>query len=267
MAAIKPKQSLANIRGRIAAKTRELRQSRGWTQAELAKQLRISQSRLSEIERGGGSFSAEQFLVLLRLFNASVSDFASEPINDEGLALQNALARLGALHLQESTKVLPSRQLEAVHDVLREAILDGSPRVITAIAPVLVRNAERLNLPKLFADLERAGRQHRLAWVVDNTLVALRALLQEPTRARAWAKLERRAEVTLNLFLASVDTDRFDPTRSPPPPDVLDTTIRSERSLEEVRRSGSEASRHWGIISSLHPDDFLRALRAARAGD
>ena len=61
-------QSLDKDRRRIAAKVRELRQSRNWTQAELSKRLQLSQSRLSEIERGAGSFTAEQFLLLLRLF-------------------------------------------------------------------------------------------------------------------------------------------------------------------------------------------------------
>ena len=39
---------------KIATKVRELRKQRRWTQAELAKRLGLSQSRLSEIERGAG---------------------------------------------------------------------------------------------------------------------------------------------------------------------------------------------------------------------
>src|SRR5690606_20715571 len=117
----------------------------GWTQAELSKQLQLSQSRLSEIERGAGSFTAEQLLLLLKLFNVTASDFVSER-GDQDLRIQNALARLGASHLQESVEVLPSEHLRDVHAVVREALVDGTPRIVTALAPVLVRNASRLHL-------------------------------------------------------------------------------------------------------------------------
>ena len=46
----------------ISNKVRTLREGRHWTQAELAKRLGISQGWLSTIERGQGSFTAEQFL-------------------------------------------------------------------------------------------------------------------------------------------------------------------------------------------------------------
>ena len=152
MARGNPLGDLPKTRQQIAAKVRELRLARRWTQAELARQLEISQNRLSDIERGDGSFTAEQFLLLSKLFNVAPGQFVHEP-SDPGLAIQNALARLGALHVQESVHVLPSQELQEVHDVVREALLDGSPRIITALAPVLVRNAERLSLAKLHAEL------------------------------------------------------------------------------------------------------------------
>jgi transcriptional regulator with XRE-family HTH domain len=65
---------------RIARKVRELRKQRRWTQAELARRLGLSQSRLSEIERGAGSFSAEQFLTILSLFNVYSTRFSRQAI-------------------------------------------------------------------------------------------------------------------------------------------------------------------------------------------
>lgn len=257
---------LERDRRTIAAKVRELRQSRNWTQAELSKQLQMSQNRLSEIERGAGSFTAEQFLLLLRIFNVAASDFVSEPGTPD-LQLQNALARLGAPHLQESAQVLPSKHLEEVHDVVREALVDGSPRIISALAPVLVFNASRLKLGKLYSELERLGMERRLAWVVDNTLAAMALLHAEAgsMMSREWARLARMAEIVLQYFLNAI----------PPPhrggdlqaaPQILDATIRSERTLREVQRSASEISRRWAIATSLQPADFLQALKAAGAG-
>jgi transcriptional regulator with XRE-family HTH domain len=258
MAVPKPKETPGKIRKAIAAKVRELRTSRGWTQAELARQLQLSQNRLSEIERGDGSFTAEQFLLLLRLFNVGVSEFVSGP-DDHGPGIQNALARLGALHLQESVQVLPSEHLEEVHDVVREAVIDGSPRIITALAPVLVRNAGRLNLAKLQAELEVIGRSRRLAWVIDNTLTALQDLSRGSTDAHEWSKRSRGAELRLMLFLdysASLPRGRL-------ALDILDATVRSRRTLEEVQRTASKASQRWGIVTSLQPEDFVQALKAA----
>ncbi len=257
--------SLKNVRARIAARVRDLRRSRKWTQAELAKRLQLSQSRLSEIERGTGSFTAEQFLLLLKLFNVTASDFVSEP-GEQGLRVQNALARLGALHLQESVRVLPSEQLQDVHAVLREAIVDGSPRLVTSLAPILSRHAIKLNLVKLYAELERLGLERRLLWIVENTLRALE-LLREGSgpEQKEWARIDRTAEAVLKHFLKNAPTSRDSAPRASTS-DILDTTIRSERTLEDVQRSSSEISQRWGIVTGLRPEDFLQALKAARAG-
>src|SRR6516225_4309261 len=115
---------LDRSRLQIGRKLRELRAERGWTQLDLAERLQISQGHLSQIERGSGSLTAEQFLKVLALFNVPSTYFA--PSNQRAdLDLQNALARLGALHLRERTDVLPSEQLDEVANVAREALLTG----------------------------------------------------------------------------------------------------------------------------------------------
>lgn len=251
--------ALETERVAIAEGVRALRISRGLTQAALAKQLGLSQNRLSEIERGAGSFSAEQFLRILQLFNVGVSEFAVRE-RDRKLEVQNALARLGAIQLHESSDLLLSEELQQVHEVVREALLLGEPRLVTAVAPVMIAQGARLNLARLHADLERLGRERRLAWVVDNMLEALDVLGHEDNGS-AWSRLRRRVEVPYQLFLESIRASSSAPTN--PVPDILDATIRTRRTLDEVQRLASPASARWGIATSLKLEDFVDALRAS----
>jgi transcriptional regulator with XRE-family HTH domain len=252
---------------RIRVRVRELRTQRRWTQAELAERLGLSQSRLSEIEGGQGSFTAEQFLTILRLFNAPLSDFSGGSKNPE-TELQNSLARLGADHLRESTDVLPSEHLSKVGDAIREALLVGDPRLLTALAPVLVRHADGMNLGSLGFRLAQVGLERRLGWVVENTLAAIRERLAYST-PRQWTRRYRRAEVVLESFLnfvyASHSSRQFDYPNSGP--DVLDRAIRTKETLNAVTASSSAASKSWNIITSLQPRDFEAALRAAEPND
>jgi transcriptional regulator with XRE-family HTH domain len=253
-------KSLDLERGKIAHEIRGLRLERRWTQAGLAERLGLSQNRLSEIERGDGSFTAEQFLRVLRLFNVDLRRFAPEK-EDHDSALQNALSRLGAAELQESADVLPTDEHSDAAAVVREALAGGVPRFLTALAPVLVRNVDRLRLKKLFVDLRDAGLEHRLGWVVENTVEAARAELAAGA-PRKWAQLCRRAELVLGRFLLAIPT----PTAEPLPEvlDLIDPSIRSDQSLKEVNAAASAISRKWKVVSGLQPQDFLKALRTAR---
>ena len=253
------KPQLEHARRRVATHVRELRRGRGWTQAELAARLHLSQNRLSELERGDGSFTAEQLLVILKLFNVPVSLFGQADEADQVTTLQNALARLGALELQESDRVLPSERLEQVNDVIREAVLSRAPRLITAIAPVLARNADRVNLHVIDDALLETGLSGRLPWVVDNTIEALTAELTGPL-PRSWTQTYRRASVVLDAYRERVAAraDRLELL------DVLDPNIRSKKSVDEVRAQSSPIARRWGIVTGLQPSDFIAALRGAR---
>jgi transcriptional regulator with XRE-family HTH domain len=250
-------------RTKIARKVRALREDRRWTQAELAKRLGLSQSRLSEIERGQGSFTAEQFLEILKLFNVAVTEFASAR-RSQSTELQNTLARLGATHLQESPDALPSDQLKEVGDVVREVLVSPeSPRHVASLAPVLVRNIDRLSLNRLQGQLAESGFERRLAWLVDNVVDAIRTELASDL-PRNWAVLCRRAEVVLDTFLTLDLAARIHPARAKDPPDILDRDILSPQTLDHVLASRSAISRRWGVATSLQPEDFVHALRAAR---
>jgi len=251
---------LETQRKHIAERVRELRRSRRWTQAELAKRLELSQSRLSEIETGHGSFTAEQLLRVLALFNVGVEEFV-ERRNDPQQELQNALARFGAKHLIESDRIVTTAAVTDLRDVVRDVLLDGSARLVTGLAPVLSAHARELNLEQLYVALERLGRGRRLAWVVDNTLEAVQKLSRVPG-AKTWQLLRLNIEVPFKTFLVFVHHVE----RANPPPksvDVLDATIRTEASRDAVRKSSSVIARRWNIVTALKVDDFVEALRGA----
>jgi len=250
-------------RSHVSGVVRTLRRDRAWTQSELARKLGLSQSRLSEIEGGGGSFTAEQFLLILKLFNVTTSRFTGEE-RDRELQLQKALARLGAQHLHESSEVAPADELDDVLKVVRETLIGGDPRLTTALAPVLVANADRFGLSNLYLDLDKVGLGRRLPWLVQNTTEAIDLEIgADPPRA--WAQRARRAAVLLSLFLDSVANGRHAEPDRPLPLDAFDPTIRSKKTLEDVAATSSAISRQWGIVSTLQPRDFAQALRAARA--
>jgi transcriptional regulator with XRE-family HTH domain len=249
-------------RGAIARKVRELRIARGLTQGELAATLGLSQNRLSEVERGRGSFTAEQLLVLLRLFNVPVAELDPIAPVDQRTRLQNELALLGAIHLRESESVLLGDEAQDVVAVLRDALISGDPRLVTASAPVLVEHIDRGVLSRLDLELRLAGRSLRAPWLVDNVRAALR--LQLAGRLdRKWVSRYRRAELVLDTYLEGWSTPEAQGVHL----DILDTNIRSKRTIEEVKARRSKQSARWGIVTGLQPDDFARALEAARAGD
>jgi transcriptional regulator with XRE-family HTH domain len=248
-------------RSHISGVVRDLRRERGWTQAELAERLGLSQNRLSEIERGDGSFTAEQFLQILRLFNVAPNRFIGD--TDRRGQLQNALARLGAAQLVESEGVVPADDLSDVVTAIRETLADGDPRLTAALAPVLIANIDRVGLNKLYLDLERTGFERRLAWLSENTLSALRhGLLNE--LPRAWSQRARRSEIVLKTFLSPL-RNMLDRQPSASPPDIFDPSIRSQKSLDAVQAESSDISRRWNIVSALQPQDFEQAIRAASA--
>jgi hypothetical protein len=157
--------------------------------------------------------------------------------------------------------VLPSERLDEVRSVVRETlVLAESPRLLTALAPVLVANAEQVNLNKLQLELSEAGLPRRLPWLVENILDVLDHADSE-THSRAWVRTCRRAYVLLRTFLDAVGTDPHSSGAS----DVLDSNIRSRQSRDETVAASSPISKKWRIVTSLQPDDFAHALASAHA--
>lgn len=205
---------------------------------------------------------------MLQLFNVATHELAPRaPEQSYEAELQNVLARLGALHLHESADVLLSERLDTVERVVRETLIEAeSPRLITALAPVLVRHADKLRAQKL-APMGAADARYvrRLRWLLDNTVAALTSEPLAPL-PRAWAKLYARAQVKLLSLSEELEAPHADPpeVRATAPFDVLDAHIRSKRSLEETVAEASPISKRWRVATSIQTADFTAALQGAR---
>lgn len=261
------------IRAEIAKNVRALRESRKMTQASLSKRLGMSQGRFSVVERGEGSFSAEQLVEILRIFNVTVGQLVAENGDPEAY-LHKALARLGAAHLFEDVRLLPSEQLAEVERVLREVLVAGEPaRQVTALAPVLILNLEKLNLSRAWAQFKDYGLERRLAWLIDSTLEAILAILRSsPDLPRKEVLRLRKAERAFEQFLRREGPSQIRRVPAGPPEenvertldvDVLGRAVVSEQTLRELIRDASGAARRWGIATALQTEDFIDAVRAA----
>lgn len=154
-----------------------------------------------------------------------------------------------------------------MNNVVREALVTASPRLLTALGPVLVSNADRVSLPKIHSTLAEVGLEHRLCWLAENVLAAVDDELEVPLEA-PWRTRYMRTSMLLRAFIdAQRRRQPSTPDRDDGPPDLLDRSIRSHKTRVQVEASGSKISRRWGIVTSLQPEDFTRALRAARAAD
>lgn len=247
----------------LSARVRELRVERRWTQKALARELGLSQGRLSEIETGQGTFSAEQFLRILELFNVTLDRFAPRRTRVVS-QLQNAIARLGATHLFESDELLPSERLREVLPVVRETLVaPESSRQVTGLAPVLVNHALDINISKLEGELSALGRERRLYWLIDSVREAVERE-EGKELPREWRVRYRRAAALCDL---SLQYWRAQAARIRVVPDVLDPEIASAESIAEVQAQASKTARRWHIVTRLEVDDFAAALRDARAAD
>ena len=249
------KYSIKELRLAIADKVRALRKERRWTQARLAGLLGISQNRLSEIERGDGSFTAEQLVLIVSTFNLQLDHFAVLRLktSDE---LQNTLARLGAADLRESPQAGGLGRGVSADEALLEALISAdSPRQVTAIAPVLVVQIGKFSLGRLRLRAAEAGYEARLGWALESVLSVIRGELPSVNGTRR--NRFRRAALLLSSALAAW----------PPPKegaeDILDQDILSEEGAAEVRAERSGLARKWGIITRITLEDFKKALGGA----
>lgn len=247
-----------DLRIAISNKVRKLRKDRGLTQSDLAKRLGLSQARLSIIEKGEGSFSAEQFLEILRFFNVSPQAFWIGKRDVQG-NLQNALARHGAFHLVEDPGLLPSEQLEEVETTVREVLLDGEdPRQVTALTPVFVKHYASLNFNRLWARFVDYGLENRLGWVLESTAVAIASV------APAFNGNERtnllKAESALRNFLAKKKVPQVPDDAIAVDLDILDGKALSGKTISGLWMNASPVSRRWLVVTALQTDDFVKAL-------
>lgn len=242
----------------IGAELRALRKGRRWSQVELAARLGMSQPRLSELERGKARITLEQFVRVVDLFNVDVGRFGihSEPAPSS--AIQNALLRYGASHLVEQDGRPSSAYASPTDTVVQVLRSPESPRHVTALAPVLVWSANDVVLDRAATSLAGSGRERRLGWLLDSTLLALR---EEHPITAADRHCTRRARLLLELFAESAAMPVPQPSA---PLDLLEPEIRSRKTVERLFASASAEAKRWRIVTRLETADFVHALRSAR---
>jgi hypothetical protein len=208
---------------------------------------------LSEIESGDGSFTAEQLIAVLTLFNVDIAQFL--PPTNEDDELQNALIQHGATHLRQVPGVASSGRYATPSLAILAVLLNPrSARFVTALGPVLLQHIDAVSLPALRERLADAGRLARLGWLIQNVRDAL--LLPPPTKD---ADLRRR--VARAILVLSNELDVFPAPTPQTPIDVLDPTLRSRESLDLVwNQQASPISRRWRIATDIQPDDLREAL-------
>jgi len=259
------KKDTNKIRLVIVEKVRRLRKENRWTQARLARLLGLSQNRLSEIERARGSFTAEQLLLILKTFNVPLSYFSGQS-SDEGKSLQNALARLGAVHLQESRDVLPTEKLEGSVAVIREVLTSAAnPRQITALAPVIVNDPNPLGLNKLRLELFGEGRINRLGWLYESILEAVKHELYTNKMGlpKGWKEKYKRTEVLLgNLLRFPWFTVRSLPQNLEDP--LEPGVVKNNQVFDDARKTRGRIAKKWNVVTQIKTEDFIKALRETR---
>ena len=246
----------------IAKKVRHLRRERHWTQKKLAQLLGLSQNRLSEIEGGQGSFTAEQLILLSKTFNVPVSDFTSAT-GKAYQKIQNALARHGATHLLENQESLPSELLEEGTNLVYETLIAAdSSRQIVALGPVIVNYATPPLLNKLRIKFNEVGLINRFGWLITNVRRAICVQLDDKSLSIEWRRKYVKADLVLKNLL-DFPWFKLD-SKDKKLTDILDNTITDNKTLEEIRKNSSEISKEWGIITRIQLEDFVNAFRDAR---
>lgn len=253
--------SLDNIKKEITESVKNARKKRRFTQKEVADWLDITQSRYSQIENGNGSFTAEQLVILMQKFNLPLNHLIGEKKTAVS-QLQNALSRLGAGELYEEPDVLPSERLADVAKVITETIITAdSSRQITSLAPVIVKNISLVNFNLLRRTLEEFGLLGRLGWLLESISHAVVRVL-ENTTSRQRSVLYKKTIVKIDSLTNSI-WFFWSTSGKNSPEDILDKTLVSQKTLEEIKSSRDPLAEKWRIITRITTDDFIKALKEA----
>ncbi len=252
---------LDQIRIHITQQLRHIRKKHGWTQQNMADLLQLSQSRYSEIEQSKGSLSAEQLVALLKEFGLSIEEISGSQNQDPDFQLRAALSRMGAPHLSEPAPVLLSSQLSTVYDVILETLVRAPKReFVSALAPILARHAQILNLDALGMKLYDLGIDGRLWWMVEGTLWAIRDRLKWHLPPALMDAYRSAGEL---LALKSKSATLFFSLRKAYPSDILDQDIHSQASYEKTRLGRDPLATRWRVITAIRSEDFTKALEDA----
>lgn len=258
--------SLGSIKKDIATSLKRARLERRVTQRELATTLGMTQARLSQIENGKGSLSAEQLITVLKHFNLPLNYFVRETKKEAPEdKLQNALNAMGATELYTIPDTLQSEQLIKLENLITETLtMAYSSRTITALAPVIIEHVESINFQHIQNSMHQIGLLGRLGWTLENTVNALISE-QSPSLPRTKTLLYRRCLVKINLALNNIKPSWNTIYQHLPTEDLLDKNISSEKTLQETKNMSDELARKWKIITTITVNDFIQAIRGAQS--
>lgn len=250
---------------------KKIRHQRRLNQKECARLLGLSQAQFSKIENAQSSLTAEQLLFLLNYFNLPLSYFIKtqnvQSMNDESVALQNALIRLGANHLVEKQNVFVPESFNNINEVIFQVLaIYPSARLITGLAPVFVKSFNKINFLHIENKLlEKNGCVNRLWWFVESALQSIEKRLKQPVSYRKLVSQYRRAQVLLFSQL-QFKLNRIQKVESLPE-DILDTSVGSEKTLHLVRDQRDKLAKKWSVVTGIKLSDFEDALKQAEEYD
>jgi transcriptional regulator with XRE-family HTH domain len=245
---------------RISSALRRLRQERRWSQSEFAQKLGISQSRLSEIESGKGSISAEQLITVMQTFNVPLNYFVKTKATDPEAPLRNAIARLGGSQLTEDPNILPSEKLNDIYTVIFETLVGGaSSRLITSLVPVIINNAPHVNFSYIQKKLAKYRLENRLYWIGEGIIRALDQRLTTFVPREQSLKYRRAKTILDNFFGIELRINKGRDFHE----DLLDSDIASQKTLDQIKVSRDDLANKWHIVTRITEDDFYQSLLAA----
>lgn len=247
---------LETYKEHIGEKLKKIRRDRQLSQQNLSGLLDISQAQFSKIESGKQSLTAEQFLYLIEKFNLSIDQFVKEKkLNDITAILQNALIQLGATHLRQVPHIIvPQKYLDYNEVIIETLLLAPSSRLITALAPVIIKNYSEISYHLIIDRLETQKLTNRFGWVLEATWRKIY------TGEKAYYLLERKL-----LDLGHPKKNKINPNEFFE--DTLDRDILTEKTLNQVLKNRDYLAKKWHIITRLKIEDFEKALIEANVND
>jgi len=218
------------------ANWREGRRKKGWTQMYAAQQLGISQAYLSQLERGARPTTEELSRKAMKLYGLppTALPLPCSRVADSPNQVQQELAALnypGFSHIRTAAKINPA---QAVFNALIQPDLDT--RLVEALPWVLCAYPD-LDWIWLLNSLKLRNAQNRLGYVLY-----LAKQVARPEVAKVLGVWEQPLE---EARLAKEGT--------------LCRDSMPCREREWLKDHRSEAAAHWGLLTSLTPDQLFYA--------
>lgn len=237
---------------------KETRHKRGLTQNVVAQLLGLSQSRYSEVEQGRGVLSAEQFLTFMREYNLSFEPFCKKEGQKPIQSAKLALKKWGATHLEEDEVGLIHTNLYDLYATIVEVLVGYTQKdLICSLAPVIIKNCQKINFDAMGMRLYDIGLDGRLWWLVESVIWAIRDRLKWFITREIKEMYSEAEEI---LTMKSKAANAFFSLRKAYPTDVMDEDIKTTRVMDKIRLERDALASKWRIITRIKQEDFSKTL-------